>query len=830
MPAIVPVIAAVAASIAAEAAIGSVVVLTYTISAATVGMVVGMVVSVAAAMVMNALMAPKKQGTLAGTAQDRASLFRMSVSARPVIYGHCKVGGQMVFVGSSGADQRYLHVVALLADHPIQAVDAVWINDVYIPSSDWDGAGNVVGGTLAGLVRVRWYDGTQTAADADLVAECAGQWPSSAVGVGCAYLYVRLLADRDKFPSSLQNVAAEVRGKNTIVDPRTGTAGYTNNWALCVLDYLTSAHGMACGGDEIDESSFVAAANLSDEAVAMDAASTVFQPRYTLDGSFLLDAKRVDILTRMLTAGAGALTYVQGRHRLHGGAYVAPTDTLGPGDFAGTVQLVTGRPGREIYNALRGTFINPADNWQAAAFPAVYSDTYDAEDGERIWSSIELPFTTDPTRAQRIAMLMLKRSRDAMQIKAPVKYSALRFAVKDVVSVDMPDFGFVAKPMEVVGWTFDANTGSVSLVLEEVDAAAFSWAYGMAADQHVTPSSTLASPLAIPAPTGLVITATTALQPDGSLAPALLATCTAPAFPFIQSLEFQWRTSAVGGGSAGDWNSQSVDYSQPRAVLAPVVAGVGYDVRVRACTALYRGAWTAVGSETGAVDSTAPGVPSSLTVLGVLRGFSLRWIKATDSDLAVTEVWANDTGTWFQLGETAGNTYQRQGLVAGDTASFKVRSRDQSGNLSAFSSAVGPRTVPAAVTSDITPGAVTVTTTGVWAGAYAGSYTPAIGLWVGEVGYSGVLVISYTITGGNYDPYYHVLINFARVLVDGSHVSSFITTEGTKGMTVTATVAGGLHYVQMDVGAFVDAGAGYFGYFPTPEVAGASLAVTYIKR
>jgi len=822
MPQLVPVIIGAAATIGAEAlGVAAFVGIESATAAAALYSAIGLAVSVATSLVLNALMPAAKKNGLNTSQASRTQSYRTAVAARPVVYGKTLVSGQIVYIGTTGADNRYLHVVVLLADHPIEAVDAVWINDVRIPAASWDGAGNVVAGSLAGLVRVRPYLGTQTTADADLVSE-TGEWLSTSVGYGCSYLYVRLLADRAVFPANLQNVAAEVRGKNTIYDPRSGTTGYTRNWALCVRDYLASEQGMACAADELDDDYFIAAANVADEAVYTTADHSASQPRYTCDGSFTLDAKRIDILTRLLTAGAGTLTYVQGRHRLHAGAYEAPSDSLRPADFAGTVKLITARSGAETYNGLRGTFVNPADRWQAAAFPAIFSTTWDAQDGERIWHSIDLPFTTDSIRAQRIATVMLQRSRYAMQLQAPVKYGGLRFAVKQVVAVTLPDLGFADKPFEVTGWIFEPTSGQVSLLLEETAAAAYSWGYDLAQPQPVTLRSTLANPLAIPACASLTVTATTQMQADGTAMPALLASWTPPSFPYLQSFEVQWRTTS----GPGDWHSEFVDASQPRKVIAAVMIGTSYDVRVRACSALTRGAWSTTATGTGAADTTAPGAPTGLTALGILRGVQLRWTRDSAPDLDVTEIWESVDGgsTWYRFGESNSDTFNRNGLNPGDTANYKLRSRDLSGNTSGFTAATALVTVPTANTNDITPNAVSTTSTAAWTGSYSSSsYDSAVSLVVGEAGVSGELLVQYGIDGGSY-ALDGTIILYAQLLIDGVLLSSLLTGEGSKRAFARTTISD-LHTLAVQIAGVDAAGFGY-----TPSVTAVSITATFIKR
>ena len=66
---------------------------------------------------------------------------------------------------------------------------------------------------------------------------------------------------------------------------------------------------------------------------------------------------------------------------------------------------------RDLFNAVRGTYISPGNYDQPADFPPYPDqarpdlDIFLAEDGgERIWSQdIQLPFTNAPSMAQRLA-------------------------------------------------------------------------------------------------------------------------------------------------------------------------------------------------------------------------------------------------------------------------------------------------------------------------------------------------------------------------------------------------------------------------------------------
>jgi hypothetical protein len=677
---------------------------------ATGASIVGGLIGLAVTTGLGALLGTKpKSAALSPT--DRQQILRTTIGVRTLVYGQAKVSGPEIYSASSGADQRYLHLVIPLASHPIQSIDALWINDTRIPAVYIDGGGMVTDGDLAGLVRVKRYLGTQTTADADLISESPDGWSSDHKLLGIAYIYVRLEFNQDKFATGLNNVAAEIHGKSDILDPRTGTTGYSDNWALCVLDYLRSPYGLECADDEIDTDSFIAAANVSDEEVQLDAGATVFQPRYQMHGVVALDRKPIDIMTDMETAGgAGALVYVQGAYRLYAGAYSAPTDTLEVSDLAGSIKLVTKAPIADIFNAVKGTYVNPSDSWQEAEYPAVIDTAAAAEDGETIWAAdLALPFTIDATMAQRLATIYLRRARAAQAIQVPVRYAGIRWTAKQMLAVTLDDFGFADRAFSIEKFTFDPPTGAITLSLMEQSADIYAWTYDLATAPLTRQSTTLINPLSIPAPTAAEVDTGTVIAGDGTAALSLLVTWTPAAHAFVTGTEVQWQLDG-----AASWNSAVIPVPTGRFVIAPVKDGDEYHVRLRAVAGLVRSAWTTAVTATGAADATAPGVPTGLAGVGVARGAALHWTNPGDDDLAGVEVWelAETTGAvWTRVVDTLAEGYTRFGLAPAEARQFKLRAYDRTGNLSAFCTAIEV-TASLLATDDVGAGQISADTLG----------------------------------------------------------------------------------------------------------------------
>lgn len=681
-----------AATAGAAAVIGATILgsaLLATAAASLIGAVVaGAVAYGATALIGGGSKAAKKAAATPGAsgAQDRKIMVRTPVAPRVNIYGRARVGGALVYVASSGSAQEYLHLVLVLAGHRIEAINNVFLNDIQIAPADLDGGGTVNTGVFNGKVRIKKYLGTQTTADSDLVAESPDGWSTDHKLLGCAYLYVRLEYTQDLFQSGIPNISAEVLGRDDIFDPRDASTGYTDNPALCILHYLMSDTGIAATGDELAESTFISAANLCDEAVDLNADGSLTQQRYDLDGVFSSDAAPIDVLEDMLTSCGGTMTYVQGEHRLYAGAFISATGTLTEADMAGPITLETKPSRRDLFNSVRGTFIDPARNWQQAEFPAWQDAGLITDDGETIWQDIDLPFTIDNVRAQRLAKMLLDRSRESITIRCPVKYAGLRYVVWQTINVTLADFGFTAKPFRIVSWTFDPVAGIVNLTLREESAASYAWLYDDPAAYPDAPDSSLIDPLTIPVPSGVTLTPTTVLNADGAAVPAVEVTWTASAHAFVTAYEVQWRVTS----GPGPWNSIEVR-GVTRAIIAPVIIGQGLDVRVRAVAGLVRSAWSSTANGSGAPDTTAPATPTGLTIIGGTRLVTLNWTNPTDADLATVEIHerADSSGApYAKVGEASTDFFSRAGFNPNERRYFKIRSRDRSGNLSGFTAEV----------------------------------------------------------------------------------------------------------------------------------------------
>lgn len=463
-------------------------------------------VSLASSFVLGAVskaLSPKpKAASFSAILRDRTVAVRQPITVHRIIFGQQRVSGPYTFLHSTESN-KYLHMVLTLAAHEVEEIGSVYFNDELVPL---DASGNA-SGKYAGHVVVK--KGLGTANDADLintlVTNTNNVWTANHKQSGRAKIYVRLTWNQDLFGGGLPNITAIVKGKK-LYDPRTGATVYSNNAALCIRDYLASSgYGLGEPAARLDDASFVAAANVCDETVSLTGGGT--EQRYTCNGTIDTDAKPKEALQRLLSSCAGTLPYSGGKWRLLAGAYRTPAISLSEAELDGPIKVNARVSRRELFNAVKGVFVNPADFWQPTDFPPITNATYLSQDqGERIWKDITLEFTTSAATAQRLAKIDLERARQQITTVWPCNLKAMRVQVGAVVNLNNTRFGWSNKPFEVVDWQFairgdsDAPRLGVDLTLRETAATVYDWNSGEETVLDPAPDTNLPNPFTVIAP------------------------------------------------------------------------------------------------------------------------------------------------------------------------------------------------------------------------------------------------------------------------------------------------------------------------------------------
>lgn len=607
---------------------------------------------------------------------------RGSALDHQIVYGRARVGGVVVFNGTTGTNNRLLHQVIAYTGHEIEDFDEIYINDARVTGID--GNGNVTQITLPdgstssrynGFIRIKEHLGaSDQAADADLVAEVT-EWTANHRLRGIAYLYVRYTFDADGFPNGVPEVTVTVKGKK-VFDPRTSTTAWSDNPALCLRDYLTSDYGLGEAAANIDDTLVSAAANVCDQTDTI--AGTA---RYTCNGNFTTGQTPDDIIGDLLTSMSGLLWYAQGEWRMKPGYWVAPTVEFTEDDLRSNVFVNTRHSRRDNFNTIRGTFRGDETDWQLTDYPEVTNAAFlSADNGQESVADIELPFTDNSIEARRIARIMLERNRQQLTVGASFGLRAFQVQVGDVVQLSLTRFGWSQKEFEVVGWTFGLAEGldlQVRMTLREISESVFD-----EIDDGVVyerDNTTLLSPFDVP---DVGVSAEADIQISNQKVSNIAAVTVSTSRPeAVDHVQLEYKKSS-------DSDYTSFGSGQLGKFLIRDLEVANYDFRARAVNTFgIHGQFAAI--ESVEINAFA-GDPSDVGAMTKeLSGGTLflSWPAVPDADLSHYEIKhnSNTTGATWSNSSTIIEKVGRpstSATVPARSGTFLIRAYDKGGNFS----------------------------------------------------------------------------------------------------------------------------------------------------
>lgn len=326
------------------------------------------------------------------------------------------------------------------------------------------------------------------------------------------------------------------------------------------------------------------------------------QPRYTCNGAFTLDQNPREVMRDILSAFGGIFAEAGGKARIRAGVAEAgsPSVTFDEDDLRGEITYQRALPRRDLFNTVRGTFVDPDNAWQPTDFPAITSSTFKTADGgEEIARDIELPFTNDTSMAQRLAKLTLRRSRTGGEvIQFPAKLSGLKAIAGDDVLVSISRLGMTSRLFLCTDWRMVEDMG-IDLTLSAIDEANdFTWSAGEAQAPSAPRTVTTPDTVFVPPP-GIALTEDTITTTTGELIPRLIVTLTAPADQFIVGYEVDSKLSSASSYSSLGSGAVLIYYQ------VGVVVGSIYDVRARAVRS--NGSKSAYATSSRTIDGPAAG-------------------------------------------------------------------------------------------------------------------------------------------------------------------------------------------------------------------------------
>ena len=517
-------------------------------------------------------------------ATGRTQTIRQPAQPKRVVYGTIRVGGVITFIGTEGAKNKFLHVLVTFTGHPIHSFSSFRIDDqnVTLAGSSVTAPSRYIKNGVR-LVNIYTRVGNFNQAAHATLTNVFGNFTSEYKQSGCANAHCRFEFDDEAYPNGLPNVTAVINGVTNIFDPRTSTSGFTRNSALCIRDYLTnSEYGMGLTSAEIDDTSFIQAANDCQDQIGRTDGTN--ENRYETNGSFTVDRSHKQIITELLSACAGTLTYQNGKFSLKVGKAVASYHTaLDEDDFLSAVDLRTKISIGEQYNQVKGTFTTPFNNtFLPTDYPPVISSTFLAQDNNFVRTlDMPAPFTTSQTMAQRLAKIALFRSRQQISISSTFSLKAFNLKAGDVVAVSFERFGFTNKLFEVASWTLtpiSSETLGVEMLLREYNANVYTW---LASDDEAVfelDDSLLPDPFSISPPT---LTVTQEVQTINQKATTVIVAVVTASDLYSTTFEVDVQRQSSGGIAVTEDVISLGRSSSSRFEYADVETGDVYRVRAR---------------------------------------------------------------------------------------------------------------------------------------------------------------------------------------------------------------------------------------------------------
>lgn len=455
--------------------------------------VVGVALSVAATLIQSALAQNKKQpqpgvrGEIQGGGDNPLAF----------IVGKYATAGQFEYAGTWGEDggtpnANYTRVVSV-SDLPVRGLSGFYVNGarVTLDETPHETLGYPVTDFRIGgkdHLWVKFYDGTQTEADAYLLDKFGSDedrpWQSDMIGEGVAYFIATALVNRELF-TNLPDYLAEINGIELATDKHDNPVeairkimlglSYDGTWVYGPQG-VTANHlpGWDAQSDKCDVSVDVGEGS---------------EARFRAGYEITVDTEPHVAIGEFLKACQGRIAEVGGRYKLLVGEPDEPVVSFTDEDITiSEGQSYDPFPGLEdTYNAITATYPEPDEAWGNKDAPPRYSSELEDEDNDR-----RLPFDTAypavpyANQVQRLMRAEIEEARRFRRHVFTMPPEWWEFEPLDVAPLTSTRNGYDAKQFLIITME-DLPNGFQVVGFQEIEPDDYSWSTDYELSYDVTP-------------------------------------------------------------------------------------------------------------------------------------------------------------------------------------------------------------------------------------------------------------------------------------------------------------------------------------------------------
>ena len=621
----------------------------------------------------------------------------------PVVYGRRQVGITRVFLESSGTDNTYLYMAGVVCEGEIQEIEEIYIDDkqVTFDGALTDGTVREVDSSDANFykdsshIQIQAFYGTDDQVASSILTNSTN-WTSNHRLRGVCYLAFRFKWNQDIF-SSIPQVRVTLKGRK-VYDPRTDTTAYTSNSALILLDYLRNTRygkGLPNSAFESDFASFKTSADECETQITPYTGAdqiNLFETNAVID----TDQKVIENVKKLLNPMRSLFTYNDGVYKLKIEGTGTAVKTITADHVVGGAKALGERKNNK-YNRVLGTFVNPDKNWQndTVSFPPA-DDTIVAtefkhatmlaqDNGTLLEGNFQFPNVTNKFSAEALCEVILRRSRNQLQIQLTLTSEFLELEIGDIVAITYPTGGFNAKPFRVLGLEINEDlTVNVQLFEHQDNFYTFN-------EKNPIPTiadTTLPNPFNVQPPASVTLDDQLIEYNDGTVIVALDVTIGASPDSFVDYYQVEYKKST---------DSNYIIYAQGSGLnhrVLNVIDQETYDVRVKAVSTIGSSSTYVSASRTvvGAIAPPSDVEDFSCNIVG--EEAHLSWSQIPDLDLAYYQIrfseatdgtadWQNSVALVEKVSRPATSI-----VVPSRSGTFLIKSVDKLSNFSSNATAI----------------------------------------------------------------------------------------------------------------------------------------------